>query len=834
MAEKLLNFDDMEVVLDDDSPEVVLEEFGSSSFPDDDIFDSLLVPENEAATIETTIEVPAGSSEKEELAVVYNLEGNTIQRYNLNQDKVKVESENKATSSTKRKISSSDDEAVEGPRSKQMGKIPLALRGLIGQAKMFMLTKNYNMAIQICINILKECPNASEPFFTLSDIYEQLGDMKKSLETAVIGNSLSSVTSEDWVLLGETCEANNMLELTEFCLTKAVKKDKRNVDLHIKRASILEQLGTAKSVLNEYDRLLRKLQPEQKESILSLSKLLIDNFVKNKNYERASNIMIYLFSIFPDDINPKEFSKCLGYLIQSKSYKKCFELMFEYYSIEFVADINDNTATITEVVECVVPPNLPMVVRVKLIETLIHLGAFSILPVIYQPLLDLPEASQYHLDIANVFFEHNQHSHAILFLEKLVDCKNEQFDLTTIKIKYSSCLKTLGRLEQAVDSYNMLLVKNPKQLKVKFDLYMSLKELNKIEESLEILRLDNFDNQDCRFLYEYASAIVDKDEMFDECLKIVKLMLSRHCIPVDSLREVKTMVAIQNTEYRHDTLLIMKKDSGDYRPDKFSVANPLPTAEEEWNLFHTVCQKCIMKNYNYEALKLLLSAMNSIVFALYNHNIILNAIQCSYKVRAFKLGFMLSKYLLMKYPQAPQLANLFYFFFKRCSVKKQAKFIFRLAAKYPDNVALNILDTNVFNDTYNYQLIISRYTELLSKFEDKSSLYFMLGVVVLRLCTFKVGTERHSLTLQAIGFLMKYKEHRGVDREQECYYNIARAHHQVGMVSKALHYYKQVLEIEPFEQEQCLKQAAAYNLHLIYKNSGNIEVALMYLGRIQV
>lgn len=838
MAANVLNIEDMEVVLDEGTPNVIVDVVAAAA--EDDIFDFLIVQETETPAIETKIEIPAGTCENEEVAIVYNLEGNAVQSCDSRadcgaspSDADATENELRTESTTPPVSGNDDDTAVGGPRSRQMGKIPLALRGLIGQAKMFMLRKDYNMAIKICVNILKECPNASEPFFTLSDIYEQMGDMKKSLETAVIGNSLSSVASEDWVLLGETCESNDMLPLTDFCLRKAIQKDKRNLDLHIKRASILEQLGTAKSAMYEYDRLLRKLRPDQKDSIIVLSKLLIDNFVKDKNYDRASNILIHVFSLFPNDVKPEDFVMCMNYLVKTKNYKKCLELLVEYYNLEFVADVN-NKSSITEIIECVVPNVMPMLVRVKFIEILVQLKSFSILPSIYEPVLNTSEVNQFHLDVANALFDSNQHEHAILFLKRLINCGNETFDQHTLKIKYSDCLKTLGHLEQAIDGYNKLLEVDPHQLKVTFDLYMSLQMLNRVDQGLKTLSQCGVNNLDCRLLYEYVLAAFDVDSMFEECLKAANLMFSRHCVPVYSLREVKSMIMVQNIENRHDTLLLMKKELYGFQQSNILTINPLPSAEQEWDVMCNICLKCIEKNRYYDCLKMLLSAINSVVLAPYNQQIILNTIKFAYKVRAYKLGFMLCKYLLPKYPLAPQLTNIFCFFLQKSAAKKQAKFIFRLAAKYPDNVALNLLDTNVFYDTENYQLIFSRYTELLNKLEDKSQLYFMLGVIILRLCTFKVGTDRHNLALQGIGFLMKYKEHRGVKHEQECYFNIARAHHQVGMVAKAMHYYKLALQTKPFCEEYCLKHAAAYNLHLIYLGSGNVDVALMYISHIQV
>lgn len=829
MADNSLNIEDMEIVLDEGTPDVVMHESVDTNLNEDDIFASFVV--QETPNIETKIELPAGVSESEDVAIVYNLVGDKIQSYNS------LQNINNATTATDGSPSDSSEVTVENDnrRSRQMGRIPLALEMLNGQAAKFMMEKNYNMAIKICVKILKECPNASIPFFTLSDIYERLGDMKKSLETAVIGSSLSNSRSVDWVSLSETCESHNLLPLTDFCLTKAIQKDKRNLDLHIKRASILEKLGTAKSIMNEYDRLLRKLRPDQKDSITTLSKLLVDNFVKNKNYDRASNIMIYVFSLYPNDIKPEDFVTCLVYLSKNKNYKKSLELFVEHYNLEFAADVNDRSS-ITEIVECVVPDTMPMVVRVKLIEILLQLKAFSIsiLRPIYEPVLKMVEVTQLHLDVANALFESNQYEHAIIFLERLIKFKSELFDQHELKLKYSECLKSLKHLEEAVEIYYELLKVDPHQLKVKYDLYMSLKKLNRIDESLEVLYQNHLENRDCRLLYEYALAVIDKDNMFDECLRAANLMFSRHCIPVHSLRELKSLLVIQNVAFRRNNLLVMKKELYGYEQEITLTVNPLPNAEEEWDLMKKICIKCTEKNCNYEGLKIMLSALNSFVLLQYNHDIVLNTIKFAFKVRAYKLGFMLSRHLLFKYPQAPQVANIFCFLLKKCAAKKQAKFIFRLAAKYPDNIPLNLLDTNVFNDAYNYQLLFSRYTELLNKLKDKSMLYFMLGVIVLRLCTFKVGADRHNLVLQAIGFFMKYKENRCVEHEQECYFNIARAYHQVGMVAKALHFYKLALETEPFSEDYCLKQAAAYNLHLIYMDSGNFDVALMYISKIQV
>lgn len=74
-----------------------------------------------------------------------------------------------------------------------------------------------------------------------------------------------------------------------------------------------------------------------------------------------------------------------------------------------------------------------------------------------------------------------------------------------------------------------------------------------------------------------------------------------------------------------------------------------------------------------------------------------------------------------------------------------------------------------------------------------------------------------------------------MEGQHETYYNIARAFHQIGMLPTAIHYYKLVLHSDPGElvkqNEELLdlKKEAAFNLHLIYLQSENLNLARMYI-----
>lgn len=64
------------------------------------------------------------------------------------------------------------------------------------------------------------------------------------------------------------------------------------------------------------------------------------------------------------------------------------------------------------------------------------------------------------------------------------------------------------------------------------------------------------------------------------------------------------------------------------------------------------------------------------------------------------------------------------------------------------------------------------------------------------------------------------------NESEEANYNIARAFHQIGILDLAIPFYQKVLSTpEKSSGEESLKREAAYNLSLIYRECGSIELA---------
>lgn len=90
-------------------------------------------------------------------------------------------------------------------------------------------------------------------------------------------------------------------------------------------------------------------------------------------------------------------------------------------------------------------------------------------------------------------------------------------------------------------------------------------------------------------------------------------------------------------------------------------------------------------------------------------------------------------------------------------------------------------------------------------------------------------------SIPAIAFLKKYSQLRNEDGEQETFYNMGRAFHQIGLLPAAVQFYKLVLDKDPGDLIKKnsylldLRKEAAFNLHLIYLQSENYLLARMYL-----
>lgn len=161
------------------------------------------------------------------------------------------------------------------------------------------------------------------------------------------------------------------------------------------------------------------------------------------------------------------------------------------------------------------------------------------------------------------------------------------------------------------------------------------------------------------------------------------------------------------------------------------------------------------------------------------------------------------------------------------------RFCLRLMFKRPDHLPLGILNGHNSLVAGSYKHSLGEYVAALKQCPDDPLVNLLIGITFIHMASQKFATKRHSLVVQACAFFHQYIQLRG--KCQETCYNLGRAMHQLGLYHAAIHYYKEALEMEPCLDDDSrifdLKREVAFNLILIYKNSGSPLLAQMVMQK---
>lgn len=147
------------------------------------------------------------------------------------------------------------------------------------------------------------------------------------------------------------------------------------------------------------------------------------------------------------------------------------------------------------------------------------------------------------------------------------------------------------------------------------------------------------------------------------------------------------------------------------------------------------------------------------------------------------------------------------------------------------NAALWALYGFMLQTTRSYAMALTFYFRALELVPEEPLLNLVIGICYMLLGTSRKTENRHFQIMQGYGFVMKYYKLRGKDTNQEACFNVARSFHQLNLTSLAVPFYEKVLEFRDVAPESDLKREAAYNLSLIYAESGSVGLAQQVLKR---
>ncbi|KAL5993213.1 hypothetical protein ACLOJK_014136 [Asimina triloba] len=295
-------------------------------------------------------------------------------------------------------------------------------------------------------------------------------------------------------------------------------------------------------------------------------------------------------------------------------------------------------------------------------------------------------------------------------------------------------------------------------------------------------------------------------------------------------------------------------DSDDESLPKALREPPLPGLlkdEEHYQLTLNLCKALASLRRYWEALEIInhILKLAHNVFSLEKKEEFRSlGAQIAYNTTDPAHGYDYVRYLVQHHPYSSAAWNCYYKVVSRLEsrLSKHAKFLHAMRVAHADCVPPMLITGHQFTMICQYQSAAREYLEAYKVQADNTLVNLCAGTGLINLALGFRIQNRHQCVAQGFAFLYNYL--RLCENSQEAFYNLARAYHHVGLFTLAATYYEKVLEVhekdypipslpnenlslpENKNPGYCnLHREAAYNLHLIYKKSGALDLARQVL-----
>uniref|UniRef100_A0AAZ3RQJ9 General transcription factor IIIC, polypeptide 3 n=1 Tax=Oncorhynchus tshawytscha TaxID=74940 RepID=A0AAZ3RQJ9_ONCTS len=713
-------------------------------------------------------------------------------------------------------------------------KLPRALRGLMGEANIRYARGDKEDAVLMCMEIIRQAPLAYEPFSTLAMIYEDQGDMEKSLQFGLIAAHLNPSDCEEWVKLADMSLEQDNIRQAIICYTKAIKYDPSNVRYLWERCSLYEQVGEHKQSMDGYRRILNLLPPTDGEHFMQLSRDMAKSYYESSDLPSAMGVMEEALRRHPELVTDESINMAAELYIANHQHDKALQVCVCV------------CVCVWEVREVVVPDHVPVDIRVKLMVCLIHQHVYRPLDSMLTSLMEQSpeELGDLYLDVAEAFLDQGEYNSALPLLSALV-C-SERYNLAVVWLRHAECLKALGHMEVAVKSYNKVVQMAPLHLEARLCLstlqqqlgrpLCALKALEPMYDPDTLAQDASAAQQELKLLL-HRSTLLRSQGRLDDYLDTMLTMLAM-LLKVAMTRAQVCVKASMWAGVRHLRLVKVSKDLVSDIHDQEAAYQDISgktsvLSREDWWLLlvRCVCTLCEMKRFK-EAELLVDSSLE--FYSFYDVKVNRNQlpfsglILCVRTILTSNLHPSVCRLTLMEKQEWPMLWNVFNQVTLHSQDVRHHRFCLRLMMKNPDNHALCVLSGHNALVSGSFKHALGQYVQAFRSKPDEPLYSLCVGLTFFHMASQKFVVKRHPLILQGFSFLWRYVEQRGPC--QESMYNLGRALQQMGLAHLAIHYYHKALSFPPLTLEGIaddqvdLRREIAFNLSIIYQASGNTEM----------
>ncbi|CAG9772201.1 unnamed protein product [Ceutorhynchus assimilis] len=730
----------------------------------------------------------------------------------------------------------SDEETEPVPRKAKPSKLPPSLRGLMGEANIRFARGEIELSKKMCFEVIRQAPEAYEPYLTLAQMYENQ-NMKKYKGFLMLAGHLHPSDTEIWCRLADVELQDNQVSAAISCYNRAIKARPNEVELHVKRLRLIEERVPSRNSLGLKLGLAKALPKNKPAQILQICSEVAKEYFEAKNYMKAIEALKICLRRIPNNITPDVLNMMLELLLLSERFSECLDIFTQFCGFQFDVTVGeDMSITINSYL---IPENLHVDLKSKFIVCIIGLQSYQLIEELIKEMItndDIEVNGMLYFDIAEALMASFLYAEALQLLIPLVKSKN--FSLAGIWLKHAECLTQLRMYEQAIEAYMNVISMAPNHVDVLYPLAMLLLQQDRKEEALAVL------SQDMSSGKLHVAVLIEQMKLLKQIgdlanyWKCCELLLSRHCIQLKNYTELRILLHLKGPKGKQNKIAKMRIVNGEEDTEMNLISVFEPAVEDEYKLYLEILQFAFEKKAYLQFQKFAFMGLGSKKFVKYFSEIFLIACHSCIFCKDYYHGYLIAKELLFHQPQNNQAWNLYSIMLHNHETTKMSRFFDAPTVKSRMPIGnTELVKANNFCSVGQYSQSL---TYFLKEYKTSKNSYsaFMIGLIMLQqYCQKKENSISKKSMVEMVTYLfLNYAKIRTKNAQQEAFYNMGRMYQQIGIFSLAEHYYKMVFEVQndyldKYPDYLDLKKQAAFNLHLIYKSSGNFQAARKILFR---
>ncbi|CAN6707718.1 unnamed protein product [Malus baccata var. baccata] len=723
----------------------------------------------------------------------------------------------------------------------------------IAGPKEIMEAMNYGMqkrsrkkAVPILSKVVKKAPNLHVSYHTLGIIHDNLAPRDPAL----------------WELLFDRFNKRGNSHDAIYCLSRAISADLENMNLKFDRALLYVKLGDDQKAVASYEQIVQACTDNVEA--LKTGAIMYERYGQQ---ERSIQILEDYLINHPTEADLSAVNLLASILMENNSHKEALQHI-EHAQLVFCSE-----------------KEMPLAMTIKAGICHAYLGNMEKAESIFSA-LDEKSADNADLiaKVAKSYISLGHHRSALKYYLMLKG--NVKFNNGFIIMKIAQCylslndrvqailclyeaLKTLeddieARLalasilvEKAREDEAILLLSPPKNLghmdpqKDKSELWwcngkVKLKLCNidrakrmakefvdtiyhLVHESLSIESLQQKVKVKRRLT---KTAMLERVNVLEDHQKQNLLCRSRPVAPAsDMLKAAKAKKLLQKKakvkeDKRAEAMASgvdwQSDDSDDDPPEEIHKEPPLPNLlkdKEHNGLIIDLCKSLASLQRYCEALEIInLFELRSL------------GAQIAYNTPDPEHGVSCVKYIVDQHPYNNATWNCYYKVITRLDdwYARHYKFLRNKRDKLRDCAPPSLIFRHHFTKKSRHQDAAREYLEAYKLLPENPLINLCVGTALINLSLGHRLQNRHQCVVQGLAFL--HNNLQLYEFSQEAFYNVARAYNHVGLVTLAAWHYDKVLamQVKDYRMQKLpheKPEEAAYNLHLIYKKSGVVDLA---------